>query len=203
MGGLLRDWKHFQDPLNSISKPSQMGPLWVEAKHLTGQPIDEHMWINSPVDTSYPSCMAVKAAEQQSAIAGEAMLRLLREAVMIHKKNIGDTEVIIEIATDLEKKGLLNISDFETSLYSSVSSNLFREDLEKIKIKGVTRFPTMLISYTEKTVQITGYRPFSVLLDTFKFLDPSLEISEDIDPEDYMASWQNFTDREIQEIVNK
>lgn len=201
MGGLLRDWEHFQDPLNSISKPSQMGPLWVEAKHLTGQPIDEHMWINNPVDTSYPSCMAVKAAEQQSPMAGEAMLRLLREAVMIHKKNIGDTDVIIEIAKELEEKGVLNITDFETSLYSSASSDLFREDLDKVKIKGVTRFPTMLISYKEKTVQITGYRPFSVLLDTFKYLDPTLEINEEIDREDYKASWQNFTKRELEEIT--
>jgi len=56
----------------------------------------------------------------------------------------------------------------------------------------------MLIQYGEKTVQITGYRPFSVLLDTFKFLDPSLKIDKKID--DYMASWHNLTHRELQEI---
>ena len=59
----------------------------------------------------------------------------------------------------------------------------------------------MLITYKEKTVQITGYRPFSVLLDAFKFLDPSLEINEKIDMEDYRRSWQNSTKRELQEII--
>jgi predicted DsbA family dithiol-disulfide isomerase len=112
MGGLLRDWEHFSDQLNSINKPSQMGPLWVEAKHLSGQPIDEHLWINNPVDTSYPACMAVKVAEDQSFIAGEAMLRELIEAVMIHNKNIGDTDVIMEIAEDLDKKSILDYNNF-------------------------------------------------------------------------------------------
>ena len=200
MGGLLRDWEHYSDQLNSISKPIQMGPLWVEAKHLSGQPIDEHLWVNNPVDTSYPACMAVKAAQNQSFIAGEAMLRKLREAVMIYKKNIGDTDIILEIAEDLEDKGILNFDDFKVSLFSNESSELFRKDLEKVKLKGITRFPTMLIKYGEKTVQITGYRPFSVLLDTFKFLEPSLKIEEKIDREDYISSWQNSTNRELQEI---
>ncbi|MBZ9730115.1 DsbA family protein [Salegentibacter sp. JZCK2] len=200
MGGLLRDWEHYSDQLNCIIKPSQMGPLWVEAKHLSGQPIDEHLWINNPVDTSYPACMAVKVAENQSFIAGEAMLRELREAVMIHKKNIGDTDVIMEIAENLEEKAILNYNNFKVSLLSNESSDFFRKDLEKVKLKGVTRFPTMLIQYGEKTVQITGYRPFSVLLDTFKFLDPSLKIDEKINTEDYITSWHNLTKRELQEI---
>ncbi len=67
--------EHFSDQLNSISKPSQMGPSWVEAKHLSEQPIDEHLWVNNPVDTSHPACMAFKAAENQSFIAGEAIIK--------------------------------------------------------------------------------------------------------------------------------
>lgn len=119
---------------------------------------------------------------------------------MIHKKNIGDTDVIINVAEELKEQGILNLTNFETSLYSSESANLFREDLERIKIKGITRYPTILITYKKKTFQITGYRPFSVLLDTFKYLDPSLEINEAIDRKDYMASWQNITNRELEEI---
>lgn len=200
MGGLLRDWEHFSDQLNSISKPSQMGPLWAEAKHISGQPLNEHIWINNPVDTSYLSCLAVKAAEVQSPVAGEAMLRLLREAVMIHERNIGETEVIKEIAENLESKGILDKQKFEDSLLSNEASDLFRKDLENLKIKGVTRFPTMLITFSGKTVQITGYRPFHVLLDTFRFLDPSLNINEVIEKEKYLASWKNLTKREIQEV---
>lgn len=200
MGGLIRNWDHYKDPINSINRPSQMGPLWMEAKHTTGQPIDETIWIKDPVDTSYPSCMAVKAAEVQSFGAGEAMLRQLREAVMIHGKNIGKKEFIFEIAENLEKEGMLKMDKFEKSFFSEESANAFRHDLDTLKLKSISRFPTMLISHGEKTVQITGYRPFSVLLDAFKALEPNFNIDEYINEETYISSWKSLTEREKKEI---
>lgn len=200
MGGLIRDWNHYSDHMNDISRPSQMGPLWMEAKHITGQPMQEFLWVNDPVDSTYPACMAVKAAQRQSFIAGEAMLRELREAVMIQQKNIGEKKVILEIAEDLENKGVLDLSLFKSVWMSEEAANLFRSDLEQIKIKGISRFPTLLISYGERTIQITGYRPFSVLLDAFKNLDPHLNIDEDIDADKYKNSWVRLTDRELEEI---
>jgi predicted DsbA family dithiol-disulfide isomerase len=144
--------------------------------------------------------MAVKAAEQQSSIAGEAMLRKLREAVMIYKKNIGNIDVIMDIAGELEEKNLLNKKSFRDSLFSDDSSHLFREDLELVKIKGISRFPTILITYRGRTVQITGYRPFSVLMATFELLEPALNVNLVVNRKEYINSWQNLTDRELQEI---
>lgn len=201
MGGLLRDWKHYSDNLNNINRPSQLGPLWMEAKQRSGQPIEENIWLFNPVDTSYPACMAVKAAENQSLVAGEAMLRKLREAVMMNKKNIGETEVLMELALDLEQKGILNKDRFEKCLFSEEASRLFQKDLDLLKIKGIGRFPTLLISFGEKTMQITGYRPFSVLLDTFRLLNPDLEIPQKIEKEEYQNSWESLTKRELEEVV--
>lgn len=201
MGGLLRDWKHYSDNLNNINCPSQLGPLWMEAKQRSGQPIEENIWLFNPVDTSYPACMAVKAAENQSLVAGEAMLRKLREAVMMNKKNIGETDILMELALDLEQKGILNKHKFEKCFFSEEATLLFQKDLDTIKIKGIGRFPTLLISFGEKTMQITGYRPFSVLLDIFRFLDPGLEIPKKIDKQEYINSWESLTRRELEEVV--
>lgn len=202
MGGLLRDWEHFQDPLNSINKPSQLGPLWMEAKHTTGQPIDESIWIQDPVDTSYLACLAVKAAGMESFLAGEAFLRELREAVMTQKKNIGDKTVIFEIAEKLDEKNVLDARKFRRNFVSEEAADLLRKDLELIKIKSITRFPTLLISYKGRTLQITGYRPFPVLLDAFKALDPQLKVDEVINEKDYFFSWENLTEREKNEVKN-
>ncbi|MDT0643773.1 DsbA family protein [Zunongwangia sp. F363] len=202
MGGLLHDWQHFEDPMNNISRPAQMGPLWMEAKHTTGQHIDETVWLHNPVDTSYLACMAVKAAGMQSAVAGEAMLRELREAVMINKQNIGEKEVIFDTAGKLQEKNILDLQLFNKAMHSNEAADLFRKDLETLKIKGITRFPTLLISYGKRTVQITGFRPFDVLLDAFKALDPDLEINENINKEDYIQSWENLTRRELKEVQN-
>ncbi|HEY6900977.1 MAG TPA: DsbA family protein, partial [Puia sp.] len=45
MGGLLPSWNNFNDKLNSIRKPIQMGPEWMHAKYLSGAEIDNRIWI--------------------------------------------------------------------------------------------------------------------------------------------------------------
>lgn len=202
MGGLLLDWNHFSDKLNDIRKPSQLGPLWMEAKYISGQPINESLWVSDPVDSSYPACMAVKAAGVQSRVAEEAMLRELREAVMLKKQNIGNLENILKIAETLEEKGVLKLKRFKTGFYNDEASDLFQKDLDLVKIRGISRFPSMLISYDDRTVQITGYRPFSVLVDTFKVLDKNLKIDENIDITEYQQSWANLTKQELK-VVSK
>ncbi|MCC8360434.1 DsbA family protein [Salinimicrobium sediminilitoris] len=201
MGGLLRDWKNYNDQMNDIARPAQMGPLWMQARHMSGQPIEENIWISNPIDTSYLACMAVKAAALQSKIAEEAMLRKLREAVMIDKKNIGEVEVILEIAGELEQAKVLKKGKFREDLFSDELSHLFKQDLDRTKASGISRFPSLLISYKDKTYQVTGYRPFSELKKTFSLMDPNLDLNEVIDQEVYSNSWENLTDRELLETI--
>lgn len=200
MGGLLRDWQNFSDQMNDICRPAQVGPLWMQARILSGQPIEENIWISNPVDTSYLACMAVKAAGLQSKVAEEAMLRKLREAVMMHKKNIGDLDVIFEIADGLDQERMLQKGKFREDLFSDNVSGLFKIDLDLTKSGGITRFPTLLITYGHKTYQITGYRPFLELKKTFLLLDPNLDLEESIDKEIYLNSWEKLTDRELAEV---
>ncbi|NJW53301.1 DsbA family protein [Salinimicrobium sp. CDJ15-91] len=202
MGGLLRDWKSFNDQMNDIARPAQVGPLWMQAKNMSGQPIEENIWISDPVDTSYLACMAVKAAALQSKVAEEAMLRKLREAVMIQKKNIGEVAVILIIAGELEKEGILKKGKFKDDLFGDKVSELFKKDLDRTKASGITRFPSLLITYSGKTYQITGYRPFKELKKTFSLLDPELDLDIPINEENYKNSWQSLTKRELSEITN-
>ena len=65
MGGLLPSWNLFHDANNSIRKPVQMGPEWLHAKHVSGAVIDDRLWIIDPPASSFPACIAVKAAELQ------------------------------------------------------------------------------------------------------------------------------------------
>ena len=200
MSGMLITWKQYSDPFNDISCASQMGPLWMQAKHYSGQPLDTSIWVDNPVDTSLTACLAVKAAELQGRIAGEAMLRKLREAVMMHKRNIGQTQVLLEIAEELEETGVLKFQEFKKDLSAPKTSTTLREDMELVRIKSISRFPTLLVSTSQKTLQITGYRPFEVLSDTFRLLDPDLDLSARIDEEEYKSSWESLTKRELEEI---
>ena len=99
MGGLLPSWKHFSDAANSVSRPAQMGPIWMEATHISGMPIQNTIWITNPPASSYLACIAVKCAGLQSAEAEAQYLRLLREAVMLKGENIDKQSVLIKIAS--------------------------------------------------------------------------------------------------------
>src|SRR5438309_9692359 len=52
-GGLLPGWNQFTDGLNSVSRPAQMGPIWMEAAHISGMPINNQVWIRNPPASSY------------------------------------------------------------------------------------------------------------------------------------------------------
>jgi len=41
MAGMIADWGSYSDPLNSVSRPLQMGPIWREAQHLAGVLVDD------------------------------------------------------------------------------------------------------------------------------------------------------------------
>lgn len=170
MGGLIPDWKDFSDPLNSIHKPAQMGPMWMQASHLTGRPIEDLIWIKDPPSSSYPACMAVKTAQLQSKEAGKQMLYWLSKSVMEEGKNIARTEVIAEVAEQLDdaQPELFDRDLFEKQYNGEECRQSFRKDLNQVKLNKIGRFPTLTLSCGSKGIMITGYRPYEALLDAVK-----------------------------------
>ncbi len=62
MGGLLPDWSYNS---GGISKPSDVAHHWDEASVYYDMPIDGDVWLNDPLNSSYPASIAFKAAEMQ------------------------------------------------------------------------------------------------------------------------------------------
>lgn len=60
MTGMLPSWKNYSDPFYSVSRPQQMGPVWLEASSSSGMIINSKIWVNDPPASSYPACIAVK-----------------------------------------------------------------------------------------------------------------------------------------------
>lgn len=171
MGGLIPDWTEFSDPLNSIYKPTQMGPMWMQASHLTGRKIDDLIWIEDPPSSSFPACIAVKTAQLQSREAGVHMLLTLSKAVMESRKNIAKTEVIAELAEGLAhaRPAFFDMERFKKEYNGDQSRESFRHDLKIVKLHKFGRFPTLTISKdNEEGIMITGYRPYEALLAAIK-----------------------------------
>lgn len=167
MGGMLSSWNEYNDALRSVSRPQQMGPVWAEVKHTTGQHLDDKIWFKDPPASSYPACMAVKCAEQQSAAAGHAYLKRLRKAVMTEQRNIARREVLIEIAYETaEEQTSFDVALFIKQLADPLVLLAFKDNLREARMNNVVRFPSLLVSCNgvNKRLMLTGYRPYEVLI---------------------------------------
>ena len=204
MSGLLPAWNHFHDSTNAVSRPAQMGPLWMEASHLSGMPINSTMWAFDPPESSYPACIAVKCAEAQSFIAGENYLRLLREAVMIHGKNIGDISVLFDVADGLSDiiPSLFNAESFRQEWENKRAIDAFRKDLEDVRSKGIKRFPSLLFRRQGKApLLLQGYKPYTVWLQLMQQLAPEWKPRMAGNREEYRQYWLHTLEREEKELT--
>ena len=207
MCGMLPSWESFDDPINSISRPLQMGPVWMEAKHISGMPMDDKIWVNDPPQSSFPACVAVKSAGLQSPEAEEWYLRRIREALMLQGKNIANREVLMEVAQQLanQKPEIFDADQFNFDFNSDAGNEAFRQDLQKARYHQIGRYPTLTMQNPGKTgVIMTGYRPYPVLLEALKEIAPDLlSVKQDASPEGFKEFWGDLTERELQEIMEE
>jgi len=175
MGGLLPSWKHFNDTVNSIQKPVQMGPEWMHARALSGAIINDLIWITDPPASSFPACIAVKCAELQSAEIGANLLHLLQEAVMTKSLNIAKGDVLLEVASSLPAvHPEFDLSRFRKDLFGEKAKEAFRRDFREFKYLNVSRLPTILFKSPDKgSILVSGYQSYETLKNVFSKLDCS------------------------------
>lgn len=209
MGGLIADWQSYDDPFNDIRGPAQMGPQWFQVRKVSGMPLDEHIWQADPPASSYPACMAVKAAEYQGQTIADAYLRRLREAVMMESRNIARREILLAVARQTTSgpagDSPLDLARFRADLDSPVTMEAFRQDLREVAYQGIGRFPTLVLRRRDgRGIVLVGYRPYDALCAALEHLMPGLRRSPQLSGEDlaenYVTYWHRITARELAEL---
>jgi predicted DsbA family dithiol-disulfide isomerase len=204
MGGLIPSWKVFHDSVNAVSRPAQMGPVWMEAGHLTGMPNQNSIWMKEAPQSSYLACIAVKCAALQSPAAGDMYLRQLREAVMLQGRNIAVQSVLVQEAHSFAAPhpALFDAVLFERHLIEGAGKEAFNADLQEVQRMKINRFPTLIFRRAGKpSLLLSGYRPYVVLLDVMQQLAPELQRTPATSAEAYMQYWGSLTERELSEIT--
>jgi putative protein-disulfide isomerase len=167
MGGMIPRWESYNDPLNAVSKPIQMGPVWMHASEITQVKMNHVIWALDPPSSSYPPSIAVKTVGLQSEKASEQYLYIIRKALMEEGLNISKKDILLALAPQLEP------DDFDLNLFkddweAGRGLESFREDLKKTKYHGVGRFPTITFHDDTGTgTMIIGYRPYDILEQAF------------------------------------
>ncbi|MFH6996388.1 DsbA family protein [Flavobacterium sp. FlaQc-57] len=194
MGGLLPDWSYNS---GGISKPSDVAHHWEEASLYYEMPIDGDVWLEDPLNSSYPSCIAMKAAQMQDKEKAISFMRIIREKLYLDKKNIAKWENIAEAAKEAQLDVERLKSDFDGS-----AQQLFKEDLEYGKTLGIRGFPTMLFSDgSDKMLTVYGSKPYQFYENTLLELYPKAQKQSIINNTDPMFLFDVYPSLAVKEYA--
>jgi predicted DsbA family dithiol-disulfide isomerase len=122
------DWKLVMGGLGRDYRGHEKGALvrWVEDAAEIEMPIDPLLWKESPISSTYPACIAVKAAGEQGPEAEMRYLRLLREGLMCFRRKLDSLEPFVEAA----RRARLSVERFRVDAASHAMVEAFGADLE-------------------------------------------------------------------------
>jgi putative protein-disulfide isomerase len=129
MAGLARDFKQGATGGSEQQLRAELIREWLEVAHEAGVPLDPLLWVESPIGSSYPACMAVKAAAEQAGDHGYRYLRRLREGLMCERRKLDHVEVFVEEG----RAAGLDVERFRVALRSHATTEAFARDLEDTK----------------------------------------------------------------------
>jgi predicted DsbA family dithiol-disulfide isomerase len=99
---------------------------WLEQAARSGMPFDPLVWSEGPIRSTYPACIAVKAAAEQGVEAEARYLRALREGLMCFRRKLDAKEALVD-----EARGVgLDVPRFRIDLDSHAILEAFGADLE-------------------------------------------------------------------------
>lgn len=120
MGGLARDYTSSRGAYDWL-----LGH-WLEVAVESRMPIDPLLWKEGPIASTYPACMAVKAAQDQATDGGYRYLRTVREGLLCFRRKLDTTEALVEAA----REAGLDVERFRIDLGSHAIVEAFGSDLE-------------------------------------------------------------------------
>lgn len=179
MGGLLPNWSYNS---GGISKPSDVAHHWDEVSLYYDMPIDGDVWLEDPLDSSYPPSIAFKAAQIQDSSKAILFLREMREMVFLKKKNIAKWD---NIALAAQAVGL-NVERMKAD-FEGEAITLFEKDLKLAKELGVRGFPSLFfIDNSGNTEFVYGSKPYTSYKMAVLTLNPSILKNE------YSKNWETL-----------
>lgn len=197
MGGLLPDWSYNS---GGISKASDVAHHWDGVSLHYDMPIDGDVWLEDPLDSSYPPSIAFKAAQNQDEQLAISFLREIREMVFLQKKNISKWENLEAAA---EKVGL-DLEQFRSD-FEGKAKRLFEEDLILGRKLGVRGFPSLYFSDGQGNTEfVYGTRAYAF------YEIAVLKLASEAKKSEYRRNWEalfgkypTLTAKEFSELSGK
>jgi putative protein-disulfide isomerase len=175
-GGLFEDFSPVREQWARMS-----GGRWTESvlaffeavavQHR--MPMDSARMIDAVDDfnSTWPACIAAKAASLQGPEADRKYLRALREAWCLDARPIHR----VDVQTAVAREAGLDAVAFAKAIDDGSAAKAFqsdREECERLEIRG---FPTFTIGRGEVSARLNGWQPWEVFEDVLHQVDPKLQ----------------------------
>lgn len=197
MGGLLPSWEVYAD--KRITKPSDAAELWEEIREKEKIPMSGDVWLEDPLMSSYPPCIAFKAAQLQDKDKAIFFLRRLKEMLFMENKNINKWE-------NLEKAALF--CGLDAALLQKQMNNEgivdFKKDLELAKKLDIRVFPTLIFDRKGVETEILkGLKTYEIIEENIlKYVPDAKKNTVLPTPEDLFKLYNNMTEKEFAFLLN-
>ena len=186
MGGLFEDFGPIRENWARMS-----GGRWqdsvlaflnaVAAHHRMPMDVPRMMASVDHLQSTWPSCIAVKAAGLQGAARELPYLRRFREAMYLVGRDATDRVVQIALASEIG----LDAPAFARALDDGTAEAAFHADLDRCRSRSVTGFPTFELIRGEATVRLDGWQPWDA------FDEALTEFAPDLRPQPMDATAEN------------
>lgn len=197
-GGLLPGWQGFSDAGNGIRGPRDVVPHWYEVAKHTGQPINPNVWLDDPLDSSWPACFACLAVRQLAPQHEEQYLRLLREAVFLEARNIAKPDILIELAVRLG----IDAQQFKILLDAASTKKIFDEGCALMHNMGMRGFPSIVFVKNSEGLVVRGATNFATLESAYLKISQVPKAQNMIDSQAWIDKLCYGTSREFAEVFD-
>jgi len=194
-GGLLPGWQHFNDPHNSISKPSDVAIHWQHVSEHFKQPINPNIWLEDPIDNSIILCKAVLVMRVLAPQLEAKFLRGMREQIFLYAENLAKENKLLDYIENFT----VNKNDFQQLLHDKRIHQLFlNEQQEMIQLKS-RGFPSLIMLSNPKNI-ISGARDYSLLASALLASFPNIE-RKNLTATEKLNYYESWTLREASEVL--
>lgn len=170
VGGLVRDMREFLDAANNIGGAQWyvgVAKHWDEASARHGMPVDGRVFYDQKdeVFSTYPACIAFKAAQFQDNGLSTRYLRRLREGAAAERLIIQRVDVQTQLAEEIG----LDPVKLRKDICTGKAEEAFQADLRECRAARINSFPTFLIRsvVTGASIALDGYRRFQSFAEAF------------------------------------
>lgn len=133
MGGItnnIHEWRKEYD----VAEDGALGSWISDSTSMTKMPTNPDYYVKTKVDTTWPACIAVKAAQMQNEKQAEHLLRRLIEVIQVEAKNGNKEEVYLPLAKEVG----LDTDQLKKDIKSGKPEKLFKEDMKAMNVNFLT-----------------------------------------------------------------